>query len=114
MNGRTLYQELPALLQQQKLQQAVAQQAMLNSATPPPNAAQLLMAHGSASEFHNQNPSVQEAAHSTWRWLDAVYSALGTSMRVQLRCHAGSWGRNKLPGSYHRIVVVCYEDSTAV
>ena len=37
VNGRTLYQELPALLQQQKLQQAVAQQAMLNSATPPPN-----------------------------------------------------------------------------
>ncbi len=50
MNGRTLYQELPALLHQQKLQQAVAQQAMLNNATPPPNAAQLLMAHGSASE----------------------------------------------------------------
>jgi hypothetical protein len=50
VNGRTLYHELPALLHQQKLQQAVAQQAMLNNATPPPNAAQLLMAHGSASE----------------------------------------------------------------
>jgi hypothetical protein len=78
VNGRTLYQELPALLQQQKLQQAVAQQAMLNNATPPPNAAQLLMAHSSASEFHSKNSDVLASGQSAWRWRVAAHHAACT------------------------------------
>lgn len=44
VEGRTLYNELPGLLQQKQLQ--AAQQALLSAATPPPSQAALLLGGG--------------------------------------------------------------------
>ncbi len=46
VDGRTLYNDLPALLQQQKQLQAAQHAALLTSATPPPSQAALLMGGG--------------------------------------------------------------------